>query len=288
MGLSIDGLSSGLDTTSLINPLMTSKRSRRPSSRASPPTSSPAFRRSRASTASVADLATKAARPRQPEALDLYAATSSSAKVTATTTARAPAAGSLDFTVDPAGPVPGLGEPRTLTGLALHHHDHHTAGGKSRHRSRRASTSLDDVVSAVNARRRRRHGQQGLRRAAASSGCSSPPRTTGAAGAIHHQLIRTARDGLDHCQGSRRTPRSSSGRAPRLEQTDHLLHEHVHQAPPRRLRDGVRVSATPVTVTVARDAAQITSRPRTWLAPSTASWPRSPPRAPWWPARTPR
>ncbi|WP_432398680.1 flagellar cap protein FliD N-terminal domain-containing protein [Pseudarthrobacter sp. L19] len=49
--------------------------------------------------ASVADLASKAAKVALPNALDLYAATSSSSAVTATTTTGT-SAGSLDFTVD--------------------------------------------------------------------------------------------------------------------------------------------------------------------------------------------
>ncbi len=148
MGLSIDGLSSGLDTTSLINSLMTIE--------AAPQTllkSRAAAVQSRISAlqglnSAVADLATKATKLTQPNALDLYSATSSSAKVTTSVGAGA-SAGSLDFTVSKlAKPQVSVTQkmltwPYTTVTI--------TSGGGEPVTVTPATSSMDDVVTALNA-----------------------------------------------------------------------------------------------------------------------------------------
>lgn len=147
MGLSIDGLSSGLDTTGLINSLMTLEavpQTQLKSRVADVQSSISAFQ---GLNASVADLASKAAKVALPNALDLYAATSSSSAVTATTTPGT-SAGSLDFTVDKvAAAQVSVSQPMTAwpySTVTI------TTGGTPLTVTP-ASTSLDDVVSAVNA-----------------------------------------------------------------------------------------------------------------------------------------
>ncbi|QYF91269.1 flagellar filament capping protein FliD [Arthrobacter sp. PAMC25284] len=148
MGLSIDGLSSGLDTTSLINSLMTIE--------AAPQTllkSRAAAVQSRISAlqglnSALADLATKATKLTQPKALDLYSATSSSAKVTTSVGAGA-SAGSLDFTVSKlAKPQVSVTQkmltwPYTTVTI--------TSGGGEPVTVTPATSSMDDVVTALNA-----------------------------------------------------------------------------------------------------------------------------------------
>lgn len=148
MGLSIDGLSSGLDTTSLINDLMRIE--------AAPQTllkSRVAAVQSRISAlqglnASVADLATKAAKFSAPKAWDLYTASSTSAKVTATVSSGA-TAGAIAFTVS------SLAQKQTSVSAAMTEWPDSPAvltvvvGGVSKEITAK-STSLDDVVSAIN------------------------------------------------------------------------------------------------------------------------------------------
>lgn len=146
MGLSIDGLSSGLDTTSLINSLMTLEavpQTQLKSRVADVQSSISAFQ---GLNASVADLATKASKAALPNALDLYAATSSSASVTTTVGAGA-SSGSLDFTVDQlAGGQVSVSQAMTAWPFSTMTIN---SGGKTVTVTP-ASTSMDDVVSAVN------------------------------------------------------------------------------------------------------------------------------------------
>jgi flagellar hook-associated protein 2 len=148
VGLAIDGLSSGLDTTSLINSLMTLE--------AAPQTlikSKAAAVQTRISAlqglnSAVADLATKAGKLAEPQGLELYAATSSSAKVTTTMGAGAKP-GAVDFTVSQLAQTQ-VSVTKNLTvwpdaTLTIVGQD-----GKSTTVTPK-STSLDDVVTAVNA-----------------------------------------------------------------------------------------------------------------------------------------
>ena len=147
MALSIDGLSSGLDTTSLISSLMAVEaipQSLIKNKAASVQTRISALQ---GLNSAVADLATKAGKLSDPKSLELYSASSSSAKVTTTVGAGAKP-GAVDFTVSQlaqtqvsvsknlaAWPYTTMtitgegGQPVTVTPL---------------------TSSLDDVVSAVN------------------------------------------------------------------------------------------------------------------------------------------
>lgn len=147
MGLSIDGLSSGLDTTSLINSLMTIEAAPQNLIKNKAAAVQSGIAALQSLNSSLASLATSASKLTQPKALDLYAATSSSTKVTASVGAGA-SAGSLDFTVSKLAEAQvSVSEKATAwpyTTMTI------TSGGKSVTVTP-ASTSMDDVVSAVNA-----------------------------------------------------------------------------------------------------------------------------------------
>jgi flagellar hook-associated protein 2 len=147
VGLAIDGLASGLDTTSLINSLMTLE--------AAPQTlikSKAAAVQTRISAlqglnSAVADLATKATKPADPKGLELYTASSSSAKVTTTVGAGAKP-GAVDFTVSQLAQTQ-VSVTQNLTAwpeatLTVVGQDGKTTTVTP------LSTSLDDVVAAVN------------------------------------------------------------------------------------------------------------------------------------------
>lgn len=150
----IDGLASGLDTTSMINSLMAVSalpQTQLKSKLASNQTMINALQQLNTRLTVLNGAATDSSKP---GALNLFTATTSSAAVTASTTTSA-AAGSLDVTVTKlaqtqvnvtaamtAWPVDGGGSPAKLTLV--------DAAGKQTEITP-ASTSLDDVVTAINA-----------------------------------------------------------------------------------------------------------------------------------------
>ena len=148
MGLSIDGLISGQDTTTLINNLIAVEaipQTLLKGKVTAAQSYTTAVQGLNTQVATLADAATKAAKP---ASYDLYTATSSSSHVTATTSAGA-AGGVLDVTVGRlaqnqvtvTGPLAAWPDATlTLT----------NAAGKATVLTP-ASTSLDDVVAAVNA-----------------------------------------------------------------------------------------------------------------------------------------
>ena len=147
MGLSIDGLSSGLDTTSLINSLITIE--------AAPQTlikSNAAAVQTRISAlqglnSAVADLATKAGKLSDPKSLELYSATSSSSNVTASVSAGAKP-GAVDFTVTKLAQT----QVSVTRNLAAWPYTTMTITGEGGQAVTVTplTSSLDDVVSAVN------------------------------------------------------------------------------------------------------------------------------------------
>ena len=148
MATAIDGLVSGLDTTSLINSLMQVEAVPQTQLKAkvsSAQTMISALQGLNTQVAALADLATKAAKP---TALDVYSATSSSTGVTVATSAGA-AAGQIDLVVGKlaqtqvtvSGPVTVWPD----TNLTFTRADGTVTTVTG------ASTSLDDMVSAVNA-----------------------------------------------------------------------------------------------------------------------------------------
>jgi len=145
----IDGLVSGLDTTSLINSLMTVEAQPQALLKAkvsSSQTFIAALQGLNSQVSALADLATKAAKP---AALDLYTASSSSTTVTTSVSAGA-GTGQLDVVVgalarSQIGVSAAMTEwPATPAALTI------VTGGITTEVSA-ASTSLDDVVTAVNA-----------------------------------------------------------------------------------------------------------------------------------------
>lgn len=147
MGLAIDGLASGLDTTSLINSLMTLEAAPQTLIKGKAAAVQTRISALQGLNSAVADLAAKASKLAEPKSLELYTASSSSAKVT-TTVGMGAKPGAVEFTVSQlaqtqvsvtqnlsAWPDATL----TITGL----------DGKTTTVTPQ-STSLDDVVTAVN------------------------------------------------------------------------------------------------------------------------------------------
>lgn len=147
MGLSIDGLSSGLDTTALINSLMAVEavpQSLIKSKAASVQTRISALQ---GLNSAVADLATKAGKLSDPKGLELYSASSSSAKV-ATTVGAGAKPGAVDFTVSQLA----QGQVSVSRNLAAWPYTTMTVTGEGGQAITVTplTSSLDDVVSAVN------------------------------------------------------------------------------------------------------------------------------------------
>ena len=149
MGLAVDGLVSGLDTTALINSLMqvegvpqTLLKNKVSASQAF----ITALQGLNTKVAALADLATKTAKP---TALDLFSATSSSTTVAVTATTGA-AAGQLDLVVDAIAQTQKSVSAAMTTWpdsppvLTIKSND------GTLHEVTAATTSLDDVVSAIN------------------------------------------------------------------------------------------------------------------------------------------
>jgi flagellar hook-associated protein 2 len=149
MGLAVDGLVSGLDTTSLINSLMQVEGVPQTLLKNKVSASQAYISALQALNTKVASLAGLAAKMAKPAALDLYSAKSSAASVSASATTGA-AAGQLDLVVgklaqaqksvsDAMATWPGASSTLTIK----------SNDGKL-HEITAASTSLDDVVSAIN------------------------------------------------------------------------------------------------------------------------------------------
>jgi flagellar hook-associated protein 2 len=149
VGLAVDGLVSGLDTTSLINSLMQVEGIPQTLLKNKVSASQSYISALQGLNAKVAALADLAAKTAKPAALDLYSAASSSTAVTVATTTGA-SAGQIDLTVGAlahaqksvsAAMSVWPDSPPLLTIVG--------ADGIA-HSITAASTSLDDVVSAVN------------------------------------------------------------------------------------------------------------------------------------------
>ncbi|XAS64621.1 flagellar filament capping protein FliD [Micrococcaceae bacterium Sec5.8] len=147
MGISLDGLASGLDTTALIGSLMQVEAIPQTQLKNKSYEIQTMVSALQGLNTKVAALATQASAAAKPGALDLFAATLSSDKVTATTTAAAKA-GSIDFTVTKLAQTQVavtnkvVGWPYTTMTI--------TSGGQS-YTVTPLTSSLDDVVSSVNA-----------------------------------------------------------------------------------------------------------------------------------------
>ena len=250
MAFAIDGLVSGLQTTSMIDSLM--KIEAMPQTLLKNKVSASqslisAFQGLNTKVAALADLAEKAAKP---AALDLYVATSSSTNATATATTGA-AAGSIDIVIDQLAQAQvSVSDPVTAWDSASI-----TINGTN---ITATSTSLDDIVSAINGSTA---GVQALKVAAGNDVNGDPQyrlqfssSTTGATGAfaiggtaVPFTEIKAAQDAEVRLWAN--TPA-----------------EQVIASATNTFADllpGVSVTATvasadPVSITVARDDAQIT------------------------------
>lgn len=147
MSLAVDGLVSGLDTTSLINSLMTLEAGPQNQLKAKVASSNTFTAALQGLNSSIASLATLAAKSSTAESLNLYTASSSSTTVT-TSAASGASTGSLDVVVDQlaqaqSGVTAAMTQAST-TDFTL------VASDGTETSITAASTSLDDVVSAIN------------------------------------------------------------------------------------------------------------------------------------------
>ncbi|MBJ2120593.1 flagellar filament capping protein FliD [Arthrobacter sp. MSA 4-2] len=148
MGLSLDGLASGLDTTALIKAMMDIERIPQNILYNKSVRTQATVDALKALNTRVADLSALSAGAAKPGALSLFTATSSSTAATAAAGTGA-AAGSVDFTIDRlATKQSSVSAPLTQwpdTSLTI------TGANGTAVTVTAASTSLDDVVKAVNA-----------------------------------------------------------------------------------------------------------------------------------------
>ncbi|RKR13621.1 flagellar filament capping protein FliD [Arthrobacter oryzae] len=150
MGISLDGLASGLDTTALISSIMQSEALPQTLLKNKSYDVQTMVSALQGLNGKVAALATQATAAAKPGALDLYTATTSSDKVAATTSAAAKP-GSLDFQVTQLAQTQVTVTPKVngVTGWPYTTLTINTGGAN--YTVTPASSSLDDLVSAVNA-----------------------------------------------------------------------------------------------------------------------------------------
>ena len=150
MGISLDGLASGLDTTALISSIMQSEALPQTQLKNKSYDVQNMVSALQGLNTKVAALATQATAAAKPAALDLYTATTSSDKVTATTSSGA-MAGSMDFQVTKLAQTQVTVTP-TVNGVTGWPYSTLTINtGSGNYTVTPASNSLDDLVSAVNA-----------------------------------------------------------------------------------------------------------------------------------------
>src|SRR6476620_6326380 len=137
MGLSIDGLASGLDTTALINSHLAVEAIPQSLIKNKAATVQTGLSALQGLNTAVADLATKAGKLSDPKSLELYSASSSSAKVT-TVVGTGAKSGAVDFTVSQVAQT----QVSVSKNLAAWPYTTMTVTP--------LTSSLDDVVSAVN------------------------------------------------------------------------------------------------------------------------------------------
>jgi flagellar hook-associated protein 2 len=147
MSLAVDGLISGLDTTSLINSLMELEAGPQKQLKAKVTTSNTMVAALRGLNTSIASLATLATKSVTADSLNLYSAKSSSPTIT-TSASTSATTGSLDVVVGrlaqaQSGVTAAMTEASTLDYTLV-------ASDGTETSITSASTSLDDVVSAIN------------------------------------------------------------------------------------------------------------------------------------------
>lgn len=253
MSMAIDGLVSGLDTTSLINSLMQVEAVPQTLLKNKATTTQSMVTALQGLNSKVADLATLAGKTAKPTALDLYSATSSSTTVTPTVGLGA-SAGSIDVVVD------RLAQSQiSLTGPILAWPDTNltiTAADGTATAITAASTSLDDVVSAINS--------AGAGVAAIKVAAGIDPGTGQTQYRVQLSATKTGEDGAFTISGTAAT--LTEFRAAQDAQVTLWGDTPITSATNTfaNLLPGVSVtvsatSADPVTVSVARDDASISS-----------------------------
>ncbi|MDJ0353361.1 flagellar filament capping protein FliD [Pseudarthrobacter sp. PH31-O2] len=150
MGISLDGLASGLDTTALIGSIMQSEALPQTLLKNKSYDLQSMVSALQGLNGKVAALATQATAAAKPGALDLTKATTSSDKVVATTTAAAKA-GSIDFQVTKLAQTQVTVTPKVNAVTGWPYTTMTINSGGSDYTIAPASNNLDDVVTAVNA-----------------------------------------------------------------------------------------------------------------------------------------
>ncbi|WP_104201361.1 flagellar filament capping protein FliD [Cryobacterium sp. Y29] len=149
MSMAVDGLISGLDTTSLINSLMTLEAGPQNQLKAKVTSTNTLMTALQGLNTSIASLATLAGKATATDALDLYSATSNSAGVSVTAGASA-TAGSIDVVVDRLAKAQVSVSDAVTAWPGSNFSITNTTSGKATVISA-GSSNLDDVVTAVNA-----------------------------------------------------------------------------------------------------------------------------------------
>ena len=149
MSMAVDGLISGLDTTSLINSLMTLEAGPQNQLKAKVTSTNTLMTALQGLNSSIASLATLAGKATATDALDLYSATSSSSGVSVTAGASA-TAGSIDIVVDQLAKAQVSVSSAVTAWPASTFAITNTTSGVSTTIST-GTTDLDEIVTAVNA-----------------------------------------------------------------------------------------------------------------------------------------
>jgi flagellar hook-associated protein 2 len=150
MGISLDGLASGLDTTALIASIMQVETLPQTLLKNKSSDIQTMVSALQGLNTKVAALATQATAAAKPGALDLYTAATNSDKVTATTTAGA-AAGSLDFQVTALAQTQVTVTPKVNGVTGWPYTTMTINSGGTPYTIEPLTNNLDDVVTAVNA-----------------------------------------------------------------------------------------------------------------------------------------
>lgn len=150
MGISLDGLASGLDTTALISSVMQVEAIPQTLLKYKSQDLQSMVSALQGLNSKVAALATQATAAAKPGAFDLYAATASSDKVTATTTATAKA-GSIEFQVTKLAQTQVTVTPKVNAVVGWPYTTMTINSGGRDYEIKPLSTNLDEVVTAVNA-----------------------------------------------------------------------------------------------------------------------------------------
>lgn len=150
MGISLDGLASGLDTTALISSVMQVETIPQTLLKYKSQDLQSMVSALQGLNSKVAALATQATAAAKPGALDLYSATTSSDKVVATTTSSAKA-GSIDFQVTKLAQTQVAVTPQVNAVVGWPYTTMTINSGGVNYTIEPLSSNLDDVVKSVNA-----------------------------------------------------------------------------------------------------------------------------------------